>query len=174
MFRRHLLMNVWSLCVAALVVRQFSQAYSSTDFTLELKILIFVFVEVADSVQIGRKVLNTAVAFPILDLISWCVPFSLLTVLPKYVSWPTSSSSTPLMSIFSVYVLLILIVFVFGWFILKPTSPPCCSNIAVFSSISLCLWDRRAMSSARSRSSRCLRRVHWIPLACLDVVVDIT
>ena len=50
------------------VVRQVSQAYSSADFTFELK--IFVFGEMADAVLIGLKVLNTAAAFLILDLIS--------------------------------------------------------------------------------------------------------
>ena len=83
MFLRHLFEKVCILCIDALVVRQVSDAYSRTDLTLELKILSFVLFDISDDVHIGRKVLNTAAAFPILAFISLSVPPSLLTTLPR-------------------------------------------------------------------------------------------
>ncbi|KAH3883460.1 hypothetical protein DPMN_007417 [Dreissena polymorpha] len=34
-----------------------------------------------------------------------------------------------------------------------------------------CLWGRRLMSSAKSRSSRCLVKVHWMPVLLPSVVL---
>ena len=47
-------------------------------------------------VQVGLRVLDAAVAFHILLLMSLSVPLSLLTTLPRYVNCSTSSMSSPL------------------------------------------------------------------------------
>ncbi|CAH8861870.1 unnamed protein product [Trichobilharzia szidati] len=81
--RRHLLMKVCSLFEVLFVTRQVSDPYSSTDFTLELKIPIL-FLTLNDVVlHTDFRVMKACLAFPILALISSSVPPVVETMLPK-------------------------------------------------------------------------------------------
>ena len=69
-YLRHLLMNG----VVVLVTLHVSEPYSSTFFTLVLRILILFRVENDDVFHTAFKMLNTCLAFPILFLSSSYVP----------------------------------------------------------------------------------------------------
>ena len=80
---RHLLMNVCSIQVVVLVTLHVSEPYSSTLFTLVLKILILFRVEKDDEFHTVFEMLNACLAFPILFLTySYVPPFS-VTTLPR-------------------------------------------------------------------------------------------
>ena len=75
-------MKVCSLLVMVLVVFQVSDPYSSTDLTLELKILSLVLSEMFLVFQILFNMLNVVLAFSILDFTSSSVPPSTAITLP--------------------------------------------------------------------------------------------
>ena len=94
MFLKHLLINVWSLWVLVLVTRQVSAPYSRTDFTLVLKIRIFLWSERPVDLQIGRRVLKACLSLFIRHSMSSSVPPSLLTTLPRCTNLSTSLMSS--------------------------------------------------------------------------------
>jgi hypothetical protein len=53
---------------------------------------------------------------------------------------------------------------VFPMLIWSPVFPASSATRQGFSCASWCLWERRLMSSAKSRSSSCQVKVHWIPV----------
>ena len=67
--------------------------------------------------------------------------------------------------------LLILIMLVFFLFILSPTPRDVSASLVVFSCICLWLCAISARSSAKSRSSSCVHRVHCMPFFFTAVVV---
>ena len=70
MFLRHLLMKTCIVLVEAAVDLHVSDPYRRTDFTLELKILIFVAVLIALLLQIGLRIAKACSAFFFLALTS--------------------------------------------------------------------------------------------------------
>ena len=62
----YVLIKVCTVCVKAFVMHQVLHAYIRTDFTLVLKIRSLDLMEMTCEVQMGLRVLNVAVAFPIL------------------------------------------------------------------------------------------------------------
>ena len=98
MYLRHLLMIVCSSQVVVLVTLHVSEPYSSTLFTLVLKILILFrssFVEKDDVFHTVFKMLNACLPFPILFLTSSSVPPLSVTTLPRQVNVLSSSISFP-------------------------------------------------------------------------------
>ena len=83
MYLRHLLMNVCSIWVVVLVTLHVSEPYSSTLFTLVLKILILFRVEKDDVFYTVFKMLNAYFAFPILFLASSSIPHLSVTTIPR-------------------------------------------------------------------------------------------
>ena len=83
MYLRHLLMNVCSILVVVLVTLHVSEPYSSTIFTLVLKILILFHVEKDNVFHTVFKMLNACLAFPILFLTSSSLPPLSVTTLPR-------------------------------------------------------------------------------------------
>ena len=81
--QRHLLMNVCSIRVVVVVTLRVSEPYSSTLFTLVLKILILFHVEKDDVFHNVYKMLNSCLAFPVLFLTSSSVPPLSVTTLPR-------------------------------------------------------------------------------------------
>ena len=89
---KQLLMKTWILRCSCLVVLQVSDPYSSTDFTLELKIFSLVCLEMILDFHNLSNMWNATLAFPSLALTSSSVPPSVLTMLPRYVNCCTSST----------------------------------------------------------------------------------
>ena len=82
-YLRHLLTNVCSILVVVLVTLHVSESYSSTLFTLVLKILILFRVEKDGVFHTVFKMLNACLAFPILFLTSLSVPLLSVTTRPR-------------------------------------------------------------------------------------------
>ena len=83
MYLRHLLMNVCSILVVVLFALRVSEPYSSTLFTLVLKILVLFHVEKNYVFHTVLKMLKACLAFPILFLTSSSVPPLSVTTLPR-------------------------------------------------------------------------------------------
>ena len=164
MFLRHLLVNVWSLWVLVLVTRQVSAPYSRTDFTLVLKIRIFLWSERAVYLHIGRRVLKACLALFIRHSMSLCVPPSLLNTLPRYTNLSTSLMSSWCSYTWSCCLLFTLMTSVFPMLICRPVFSASAATRHSFSCASCCLWERRLVSSEKSRSSSCFVKVHWMPV----------
>ena len=94
MYFRHLLMNIRSIRVVVLIALHV-MPYSSTFFTLVLKILILFRVEKDDVFHTVFKMLNACLAFSILFLTSSSVPPVSVTTLPRQVNLLASSISFP-------------------------------------------------------------------------------
>ena len=77
-------MKVWIFAELVLMTRQVSDPYRSTDFTLELKILSLVVVEIEFVLHTGFKMANAWRAFLTLALMSSSVPPVWLILLPMY------------------------------------------------------------------------------------------
>ena len=71
-------------------------------------------------------------------------------------SWCSCSGSSCL--------LLTLMASVFPMLIWSPVFSAFAATRQSFSRASCCLWERRLMSSAKSRSSSCFVKVHWMPV----------
>ena len=80
---RHLLINFCSIRVVVLVALRVSEPYSSTLFTLVLKILILSRVEEDDVFHTVFKMLNACLTFPSLFLTSSSVAPLFVTALPR-------------------------------------------------------------------------------------------
>ena len=89
--RRHLLTKTWISFSVFFVCFQVSDSKRRTDLTLLSKILSLVFRLMFLFRQTGLKMTNACLAFPILTRMSSSVPPELITMLPRYVKWSTSS-----------------------------------------------------------------------------------
>ena len=158
-----LLMNVCSIRVVVLVTLHVSEPYSSSLFTLVLKILILFRVEKDDMFHTVFKMLNSCLAFLILFLTSSYVPPLSVTTLPRQVNVLSSSISFPFSCTLACCILFTFSSFVFCMFIFKPVFSASFVNLLDFFCICLCECDSRQVSSAKSRSSNCLVNVHWMP-----------
>ena len=74
---------------------QVSDPYRRTDFTLELKILIFIHREMKFDLHIGLKMENATCAYLHLASTSSSVPPVVVTRLPRYVKADTCSRTSP-------------------------------------------------------------------------------
>ena len=86
-------------------------------------------------IQIFFSLLKASLAFDNLFFKSFIPPPSLQTLTPKYTNSSTSSISCPLIMIFSWFLELILITFVFSLLILSPTHLASSSSLVVLSRI---------------------------------------
>ncbi|KAK2187927.1 hypothetical protein NP493_150g03006 [Ridgeia piscesae] len=99
--------------------------------------------------------MNATLAFCILALTSSAVPPFLLIVLPRYVNESVSSSGSPFNVMGLLFFVLAFIIFVLLLLMLSLNCVDSVFSSSVFSCIWLC--ERRARSSARSRSSNWLQ-----------------
>ena len=106
MYLRHLLVNVCSIRVVVLFALHVSQPYSSSLFTLVLKMPIVFRVEKDDMFHTVYKTLNECLAFPNLFLTSSPVPP--LYLFPSAVPWLVVYCS-PLVVLFSLQLYLSLL-----------------------------------------------------------------
>ena len=148
------------LLLQILVSLHVSEPYKSTAFTFELKTLSLVLVVSAVGRHIGLSIANVCLAFPIRAIMSSSVPPFLLTILPRYVNSSTSSIRPPTTDTPSSRLVPIRINFVLVALIFRPTFASCTSKARVLSLISCILCDSRAKSSAKSRSSKDVVKVH--------------
>ena len=160
MFLRLLLTNTCSFCSKLLVSLQVSEPYKSTVFTFDPKTLSLVLVVNAVDRYIGLNIANACLAFPIRAWMSSSVPPFLLTMLPRYVNSSTSSirpstTDTPSSRLVPIRISFVLVALIF-----RPTYARCTSKACVLSLISCILCDTRAKSSAKSRSSKDVVKVH--------------
>ena len=117
---------------------------------------------------------KAAPTLPILTVTSRSVPACWSTTLPRYTKDSTSLMSSPPTVTGALAVVLTYIRSVFFLLILSPAPADVVSRRVILSCIWLWLCDRSAMSSAKSRSSRCVHSVHFIPLFLPAVVVFMT
>ena len=132
-------------------------------FTFKLNIFSLVLILLCFALQIFLNMMNATLAFCILALTSSSVPPFLLIVLPRYVNESVSSSGSPFNVIGLLFFVLAFIIFVLLLLMLSPSCIDTVFSCSVFSCICLWLCERRARSSAKSRSSNWLQGVHWIP-----------
>ncbi|VDP50715.1 unnamed protein product [Schistosoma margrebowiei] len=169
--RRQLLINTCIFWMMAFVVLQVSAPYSRTVLTFVLKILTLVLVDSCFEFQMFFTCKYAALALPIRAFTSASDPPCSSMMLPKYVKVFTSSKSSPSIVIGSVHAVLYRRTLIFPLCILRPTAAEAAATLFVFSYICSCVWDRRARSSAKSRSSNCILDVHCIP--CFPSDVDV-
>ena len=106
--------------------------------------------------------------FQIVDLFFVCfskLKFASMTAtfLKSWKSSVCNSSSILLFTIAASFVVLTLRIFDFPEWMCRPIDLDNLSNYDVFSCICICVCDKRAKSSAKSRSSNCVHSVHCIP-----------
>ena len=91
---------------------------------------------------------------------------SLLVVIlePRYVKSSISSTSSPVSMMAASVLLFILTCFVFLVLIFSPVSPAFLAMSSILACMSGCRCESSTISSAKSKSSRRLVRVHHIPL----------
>ena len=179
MYLRHLLLNVCSIRVVVLVTLHVSEPYSSTLFTLVLKILILFRVEKDHVFHTVFKMLHACLAFPFLFLTSSSVPPLSVTTLPRQVNVLSSSVSFPFSCTLACCVLVVycspLVVLFSCTFIFRPVFSAFLVNLLDLFCIYLCVCDSRQMSSAKSRSSNLLANVHWMscwPCLAVSLVIQ--
>ena len=163
--RRHLFTNICILFTVCLVIIHVSELYNITDLTLELNIFMLVFSLISFDFQILLRMRKATRALWIRALVSSSVPPVLLILLPRYVKQSVSASGFPPTVTTLLIFVLAFILLSLSLFILM-LSPVCADTVfsrSVFSCICSWLCERRARSSAKSKSSCWLQRVHWIP-----------
>ena len=112
---------------------QHPDPYRRADFTLELKILIFVHREMKFDLHIGLKMENATCAFLHLASTSSSVPPVVVTRLPRYVKADTCSRTSPAQLMLPVFAGdRILISLVLDALILRPTLAACSTSVANF------------------------------------------
>ena len=120
------------------------------------------------------SLLNDALASAVLLLMSAVLPPSLVTLAVRYVKVSKFSTSLFPAVKFSSLLLLVLTVLHLFPFNFRPTLAALSSSLFVFD----CGWfrvnNRRAMSSAKSRSSRTVVKFHRIPVLSPSTVCRIT
>ncbi|CAH8511859.1 unnamed protein product [Schistosoma haematobium] len=155
----------------AFVVLQVSAPYSRTVLTFVLKILTLVLVDSCFEFQMFLSCKYAALALLIRAFTSASDPPCSSMMLPKYVKVFTSSKSSPSIVIGLMHSVLYRRILLFPLCILRPIAAEAAATLSVFSCICCCVWDRRAKSSAKSRSSNCILDVHCIPRFPSDVDV---
>ena len=112
---------------------QVSYSYRRTDFTLELKILIFVHSEIKFDLHMGLEMENATCAYLHLASTSSSVPSVVVIRLPRYVKTNTCSRTTPTQLMLPVFARdRILISLVLDALILRPTLAACSTSTANF------------------------------------------
>ncbi|CAH8485648.1 unnamed protein product [Schistosoma haematobium] len=147
----------------AFVVFQVSAPYSRTVLTFVLKILTLVLVDSCFEFQMFLSFKYAALALPIRAFTSASDPPCSSMMLPTYVMVFTSSKSSLSIVIGLVHVVLYRRILLFPLCILRPTVAETVGTLVVISCICCWVWNRRARSSAKSRSSNCILDVHCIP-----------
>ena len=84
-------MNLWIFDNMAFAVLHVSAPYKSRDFTFEIKIFIFVPLEMFLALHTFSRMLKMTLTLLILFFTSASVPPSIFTILPRYVNSSTSS-----------------------------------------------------------------------------------
>ena len=95
MYQSLRLVKVWSWVMIFFVNLEVSDPYRRTDFTLELKILIFVHSEMNFDLHMGLKMENATCAFLHLASTSSSVLPEVVIRLPRYVKADTCSRTSP-------------------------------------------------------------------------------
>ena len=171
--RRHLFTNVCILFTVCLVILHVSELYNRTDLKVELNILILVFSLISFDFQILLSMRKATRAFWIRALVSSSVPPVLLILLPSYVKQSVYSSGLPpTVTTFLLFVLAFIILVLFILMLMLVCADTKFSR-SVFSCICSWLCERWVRSSAKSKSSSWVQRVHWIPFLLFFVVVII-
>ncbi|CAI2735764.1 unnamed protein product [Schistosoma spindalis] len=153
------------------VVFQVSAPYSKTVLTFVLKILTLVLVANCFEFQIFFSCKYAALALPIRVFTSASDPPCSSMILPKYVKVFTSSKASPSIVIGLVHAVLYRRILLFPLCILRPIAAEAAATLVVFFCICCYVCDRRARSSAKSRSSNCILAIHCIP--CFPSDVDV-
>ena len=110
------------------------------------------------------SVANPWLSFEILVLISFSVSPLVVILEPRYVKSSISSISSPFSMMAASVLLFILKCFVFLVLIFSPISLAFLVMSSILACIYRCRCESSAISSAKSKSSRTLVRVHRIPL----------
>ncbi|VDP02995.1 unnamed protein product [Schistosoma margrebowiei] len=110
-------------------------------------------------------------ALPIRAFTSASDPSCSSMMLAKYVKVFTFSKFSPSIVIGLVHAVSYRRIPLFRLCILRPTAAEAAVTLFVFSCTCCCVWDRRARSSVKSRSSNCILDVHCIP--CFPSDVDV-
>ncbi|VDP47666.1 unnamed protein product [Schistosoma margrebowiei] len=152
-FRRQLFINTCTFLMVVVVVLQVSAPYSRTALTLVLKILTLIFVESCFEFHMFFNCRNAVLALPILAFTSASEPPCSSMMLPRYVKDSTSSRVSPSRVIGLLFSALNLSTLVFPLYMLRPTDAETAATLAFFVCICSCVCDRRARSSAKSKSS---------------------
>ncbi|CAH8549617.1 unnamed protein product [Schistosoma curassoni] len=166
-----MLLNTCMFWMMAFVVLQVSASYSKTVSTLVLKILTLVLIDSCFEFPMFLSCKYAALALPIRAFTSASDPPCSSMMLPKYVKAFTASKSSPSIVIGLVHAVLYRRILLFPLCILRPTAVEAIATLVFFSCICCCVWDRRARSSVKSRSSSCILDVHCIPCFSSDVDV---
>ena len=145
-----------------MVMRHVSKPYSRTDFTLVLKIRIVFRTNRGVDLQIVLRVLKAYLALLIRHLMSSFCPsifVNYTTLIVKifnlydvFLIWPQW--------ICLFFFLLKRMASVFPMLIWSPVSPASSATRRSFSCASCCLWEKKLMSLAKSRSCSCFMKVH--------------
>lgn len=153
-------MKTCNFCFYFMVSLQVSEPYRSTALTSYFC-----------RPPYGRSITNACLAFPIRAWMSLPVPPFLLTIFPSYASSSTSSIPSPCNQHTITTFGSKRISSVFAALIFRPTFAPCFSKTGVLSLMPSILYDNRARSSAKLRSSKDAVKDHWIPLLLARAVL---
>ncbi|VDP00500.1 unnamed protein product [Schistosoma margrebowiei] len=151
--RRQLFINTCTFLMVVVVVLQVSAPYSRTDLTLVLKILTLILVESCFEFHMFFNCRNAVLALPILAFTSASKPPCSSMMLPRYMKDSTFSRVLPSRVIGLLFSALNLRTLVFPLCMLRLTDADTAATLAVFICICSCVRDRRARSSAKSKSS---------------------
>ncbi|VDP43590.1 unnamed protein product [Schistosoma margrebowiei] len=151
--RSQLFINTCTFLIVVVVVLQVSAPYSRTDLTFVLKILTLILVESCFEFHMLFSCRNATLALSILAFTSASEPSCSSMMLPRYVKDSTSSRVSPSRVIGLLFSALNLRTLVFPLCMLRPTDAETAATLAVFICICSCVCDRRARSSAKSKSS---------------------
>ncbi|VDO69139.1 unnamed protein product [Schistosoma margrebowiei] len=150
---RQLLINTCIFWMMDFVVLQVSAPYSRTVLTFVLKILTFVLVDSCFEFHTFFNCRNAALAFPILALTFASDPPWSSTMVFRYVEDSISSRASPSLVIELVFAMLCLRISPFPLCILRPIDEEAVATLLVFIYICPCVWNRRARSSTKFKSS---------------------
>ncbi|VDP42848.1 unnamed protein product [Schistosoma curassoni] len=135
------------------VVLEVSSPYSRTALMLVLKILTLILIESCFEFHMFFNFRNAALASPILAFTSASEPSCSSMMLPRYVKGSTPSRISPSRMIKLLFSVFNLRTLVFPLCMLRPTDAETAATLAVFIFICSCVCDKRAGSSAKSKSS---------------------
>ncbi|KAH9592085.1 hypothetical protein MS3_00001237 [Schistosoma haematobium] len=155
------------------IVFEVSAPYCRTVLTIVLKILTLILVESCFEFHIFFNCRNEALALPILALTFASDPPCSSMMLSRYVKDSTFSRASPSSVIELVFAVLCLRISPFPLCILRPTDEKAAATLLVFIYICPCVWNRRARSSTKSKSSNLFRAIHPVPCFPSDVEVFI-